>query len=153
MNFSKYLLTLQEGYLDESVYPETNDIEMPVDESGFEGFGVDKTSAPSEEGFAAARKAADEFVDAPDTELIDVDLNLDIAMPKDTSGFDESFDASCEDGEECVDPNTVPAIPEEDDQFSEPDEEPAVGSISDEELASDDDDIIGESFTGYEDLF
>ena len=42
MSFSKYLMSLQEGY-DESIF-ESKDIEMPVDESGFDDgvFGVDK---------------------------------------------------------------------------------------------------------------
>ena len=137
---------------------------MPVDESGFDDgvFGVDKMERPSEEGFKAARKAANAFTNASDGENTDVDMNMNIALPKDTSGFNESFDVEGCEGEDCnnnVDPNTIPAIPEEKDQFSEPsDGEAAVGSVSDAELASDDDDIIGEgsfeeSATGWDDLF
>lgn len=162
MSFSKYLMSLQEGY-DESIF-ESKDIEMPVDESGFDDgvFGVDKMERPSEEGFEAARKAANAFTNASDGENTDVDMNMNIALPKDTSGFNESFDVEGCEGENCnnnVDPNTIPAIPEEKDQFSEPsDGEAAVGSVSDAELASDDDDIIGEgsfeeSATGWDDLF
>ena len=159
MSFSKYLMSLQEGY-DESIF-ESKDIEMPVDESGFDDgvFGVDKMERPSEEGFEAARKAANAFTNASDGENTDVDMNMNIAMPKDISGFSESFDVEgCEDCSN-VDPNTIPAIPEEKDQFSEPsDGEAAVGAVSDAELASDDDDIIGEgsfeeSATGWDDLF
>ena len=159
MSFSKYLMSLQEGY-DESIF-ESKDIEMPVDESGFDDgvFGVDKMERPSEEGFEAARKAANAFTNASDGENTNVDMNMNIALPKDTSGFNESFDVEgCEDCNN-VDPNTIPAIPEEKDQFSEPsDGESAIGSVSDAELASDDDDIIGEgsfeeSTTGWDDLF
>lgn len=160
MSFSKYLMSLQEGY-DESIF-ESKDIEMPVDESGFDDgvFGVDKMERPSEEGFEAARKAANAFTNASDGENTDVDMNMNIALPKDTSGFNESFDVEGCEGENCnnVDPNTIPAIPEEKDQFSEPsDSEAAVGSVSDAELASDDDIIGEESFeesaTGWDDLF
>ena len=161
MNFSEYFMSLQEGY-DESIF-ESKDIEMPVDESGFDDgvFGVDKMERPSEEGFEAARKAANAFTNASDGMNTDVDMNMNIALPKDTSGFNESFDVEGCEGEDCnnVDPNTIPAIPEEKDQFSEPsDGEAAVGSVSDAELASDDDDIIGEgsfeeSATGWDDLF
>lgn len=161
MSFSKYLMSLQEGY-DESIF-ESKDIEMPVDESGFDDgvFGVDKMERPSEEGFEAARKAANAFTNASDGENTDVDMIMNIAMPKDISGFNESFDVEGCEGENCnnVDPNTIPAIPEEKDQFSEPsDSEAAVGSVSDAELASDDDIIIGEesfeeSATGWDDLF
>lgn len=159
MSFSKYLMSLQEGY-DESIF-ESKDVEIPVDESGFgdDTFGVDKMDLPSEEGFEAARKAANAFSNASDGENTDVDMNMNVALPKDTSGFNESFDVEgCEDCNN-VDPNTVPAVPEEKDQFSEPsDGEAAVGSVSDAELASDDDDIIGEgsieeSATGWDDLF
>lgn len=158
MSFSKYLMSLQEGY-DESIF-EPKDVEIPVDESGFSDgvFGVDKMDRPSEEGFDAARKAADDFANASDGEITDVNLNMDVALPKDTSGFDESFDMEgCENCE--VDPNTIPAVPEEKDQFSDPvDDEASIGSVSDAELASDDDDIIGEgsfeeSATGWDDLF
>ena len=161
MSFSKYYMSLQEGY-DESIF-ESKDIEMPVDESGFDDgvFGVDKMERPSEEGFEAARKAANAFTNASDGENTDVDMIMNIAMPKDISGFSESFDVEGCEGENCnnVDPNTIPAIPEENDQFSEPsDGEAAVGSVSYAELASDDDDIIGEgsfeeSATGWDDLF
>lgn len=162
MSFSKYLMSLQEGY-DESIF-ESKDIEMPVDESGFDDgvFGVDKMERPSEEGFEAARKAANAFTNASDGENTDVDMIMNIAMPKDISGFSESFDVEGCEGEDCnnVDPNTIPAIPEEKDQFSEPsDSEAAVGSVSDTELASNDDDIIigeesfEESATGWDDLF
>ena len=161
MSFSKYYMSLQEGY-DESIF-ESKDIEMPVDESGFDDgvFGIDKMERPSEEGFEAARKAANAFTNASDGANTDVDMNMNIALPKDTSGFNESFDVEGCEGENCsnVDPNTIPAIPEEKDQFSEPsDDEAAVGSVSDAELASDDDDIIGEgsfeeSATGWDDLF
>ena len=160
MSFSKYLMSLQEGY-DESIF-ESKDIEMPVDESGFDDgvFGVDKMERPSEEGFEAARKAANAFTNASDGENTDVDMIMNIAMPKDISGFSESFDVEGCEGENCnnVDPNTIPAIPEEKDQFSEPsDSEAAVGSVSDAELASDDDIIGEESFeesaTGWDDLF
>lgn len=161
MSFSKYLMSLQEGY-DESIF-ESKDIEMPVDESGFDDgvFGVDKMERPSDEGFEAARKAANAFTNASDGENTDVDMIMNIAMPKDISGFSESFDVEGCEGEDCnnVDPNTIPAIPEEKDQFSEPsDGEAAVGSVSDAELASNDDDIIGEesfeeSATGWDDLF
>ena len=162
MSFSKYFMSLQEGY-DESIF-ESKDIEMPVDESGFSDgvFGVDKMERPSEEGFEAARKAANAFTNASDGENTDVDMIMNIALPKDTSGFSESFDVEGCEGEDCnnVDPNTIPAIPEEKDQFSEPsDSEAAVGSVSDTELASNDDDIIigeesfEESATGWDDLF
>lgn len=161
MSFSKYLMSLQEGY-DESIF-ESKDIEMPVDESGFDDgvFGVDKMERPSEEGFEAARKAANAFTNASDGENTDVDMIMNIAMPKDISGFNESFDVEGCESDNCnnVDPNTIPAIPEEKDQFSEPSNgEAAVGSVSDAELASDDDDIIGEgsfeeSATGWDDLF
>ena len=161
MSFSKYLMSLQEGY-DESIF-ESNDIEMPVDESGFDDgvFGVDKMERPSEEGFEAARKAANAFTNASDGENTDVDMIMNIAMPKDISGFSESFDVEGCEGEDCnnVDPNTIPAIPEEKDQFSEPsDGEAAAGSVSDAELASNDDDIIvkgsfEESATDWDDLF
>ena len=151
-------MSLQEGY-DESIY-ESKDIEMPEDESGFGDsvFGVDKMSRPSEEGFATARNAFRTFANDSDGKDTNIKLNIDVAMPEDTSGFDESFimeedDLMC-DGGECVDPYTIPAVPEEDDQFSDPDEdeEAAIGSVSDEELASDDD-FIGESVTGWDDLF
>lgn len=161
MSFSKYLMTLQEGY-DESIF-ESNDIDMTVDESDFDDcvFGVDKMERPSEDGFEAARKAANAFTNASDGENTDIDMNMNIAMPKDTSGFNESFDVEGCEGENCnnVDPNTIPAIPEENDQFSDPsDGEAAVGYVSDAELASDDDDIIGEgsfeeSATDWDDLF
>lgn len=157
MSFSKYLLSLHEGYVEESYVNEVEDI---IDNSGFgdDTFGVDKISKPSEEGFATSRKAATDFANASDGEITDVDLIMNVAMPKDTSGFNEEFvfEEECEDGQ-CVDPNTVPAVPEEDDQFSEPEEDEAViGSISDTELASDNDmniDSVEESFTGWDDLF
>lgn len=156
MSFSKYFMSLQEGYVEPIV--EHKDIEMPVDESGFDDgvYGVDKTELPSEEGFKAAAKAADDFANASDGgQDVDIDLNIDIALPKDVSGFDESFDAEC--GEVPVDPNTVPAVPEEKDQFANPEEgEAAIGSVSDAELAADDDITDGsieESVTGWEDLF
>ena len=161
MSFSKYLMTLQEGY-DESIF-ESNDIDMTVDESGFDDgvFGVYKMERPSEDGFEAARKAANAFTNASDCENTYIDMNMNIAMPKDTSGFNDSFDVEGCEGENCnnVDPNTIPAIPEENDQFSEPsDAEAAVGYVSDAELASDDDDIIGEesfeeSTTYWDDIF
>ena len=64
---------------------------------------------------------------------------------------------------EPVDPETVPADAKEADQFSEPDdievkaEVPAVeddseNMVSDAELAADDD-LVSESFTGWDDLF
>lgn len=154
MSFSKYFMSLQEGYVEPA--NEHKDIEMPVDESGFDDgvYGVLKTELPSEEGFKAACKAADDFANASDGgQDVDVDLNIDIALPKDVSGFNESFDM--EGGEEpVVDPNTVPAVPEEEDQFSDPDDdEAAVGSVSDAELAADDDESIEESSTGWDDLF
>lgn len=158
MSFSKYFMSLQEGYVEPTV--EHKDIEMPVDESGFEDgvYGVLKTEHPSEEGFKAAAKAADDFGNASDGgQDVDIDLNIDIALPKDVSGFDESFDVECGEEEVPVDPNTIPAVPEEKDQFAEPEEgEAVIGSVSDAELAADDDigdESIEESATGWDDLF
>lgn len=161
MNFSEYFMSLQEGF-DESLQ-EQYEIELPEDTSGFsesDVFGVDKMDPPSEEGFEAARNAANAFTNASDGENTDVNMNMNIALPKDTSGFNEEFvfdegDGVTCDGGECVDPNTIPAVPSEEDQFSDPDEddEAVVGSVSDAELAANDDDIVGESATGWEDLF
>lgn len=157
MSFSKYLLSLQEGNINESA----KEVEEFIDEANEDTFGEDKMDKPSGEGFATARKAATDFANASDGEITDVDLIMNVAMPKDTSGFNEEFEfvfeEECENGE-CVDPNTIPAIPEEDDQFSEPEEdEAAIGSISDAELASDKDMAIEsyfeESATGWDDLF
>ena len=110
MSFSKYLMTLQEGY-DESIF-ESKDIDMTVDESGFDDgvFGVYKMERPSEDGFEAARKAANAFTNASDCENTYIDMNMNIAMPKDTSGFNDSFDVEGCEGENCnnVDPNTIP---------------------------------------------
>ena len=153
MNFSKYFMSLRESD-DESIYNQ-DDV-----------FGVDKMNAPSEEGFATARKAANYFTNASDGQNTDVNMIMNVAIPKpkNESGFgddieiEESFfmeeDNIVCDGEECVDTNTIPAVPSEDDQFSDPNEEDAmIGTVSDEELASGDDDIIGESATGWDDLF
>lgn len=156
MNFSKYLLSLQEGY-DEST---NEDIGMPVDESGFD-FGVDKTNLPEEEGFEAARTAAEKFATATDgkKEDVDIDLSIDLSMPKDVSGFSES---SIEDDEcemDCVDPATIPAVPAEEDQFSDDGDEGEGGSTpSDAELAANDDVVVDdesieESATDWNDLF
>lgn len=150
MNFSKYLLSLQEGY-DEST---NEDIGMPVDESGFD-FGVDKTNLPEEEGFEAARTAAEKFATATDGEkdTADVDLSIDLSMPKDVSGFSESSIEEDECEMDCIDPATVPATNEEEDQYSDTDDGEVNSNPSDAELAANDDESIEESTTGWDDLF
>lgn len=158
MSFSEYLVSLQEGY-DESIYKQ-DDIGLLEDTSGFgdDVFGVDKMSAPSEDGFSTARNAANAFTNASDGENTDVSMNMNTALPKDFSGFEEGFfiegdDLVCN-GDNCIDPNTVPAVPSEDDQFSDSFEDNwVIGSVSDSELAANDDDVVGESATGWEDLF
>lgn len=157
MNFSKYLLSLQEGY--EESTNTNEDIGMPVDESGFD-FGVDKTNLPEKEGFEAAHAAAEKFATATDgkKEDVDVDLSIDLSMPKDVSGFSESsIEDECE--MDCVDPATIPAVPAEEDQFSDAgDEGEGSSNPSDAELAANDDVVVDdesieESATDWNDLF
>lgn len=167
MSLSSYYMSLQEG----SIEPTVSDIEIPVDESGFgaddsgfskpndDQYGELKMDKPEEEGFKAAKKAANQFTNDSDGQGTGVNMVMNVILPKDTSGFSEAADEE-ESGDEVVDPNTVPSVPEEDDQFSDPTdpEENPTGSVSDSELASDEDveipeESIGESFTGWDDLF
>ena len=150
MNFAQYMLSLNEQ------------------ESNKDEFGELKLDKPETEGLGAAQDAAEQFSDASDGQDTDVDLAIDEEFPKDTSGFDEEADVSTMNTfsgpvEEPVDPETIPADAKEADQFSEPDdievkaEVPAVeddseNMVSDAELATDDD-LVSESFTGWDDLF
>lgn len=161
-------MSLQEGYTE----PTVSDIEIPVDESGFgaddsgfskpndDQYGELKMDKPEEEGFEAAKNAANQFTNASDGQGTGVDMVMNVALPKDTSGFSEDAEED-ETSDVVVDPNTVPAVPEEEDQFSDPtdpEENNPTGAVSDAELASDDEvtipeESIGESFTGWDDLF
>lgn len=127
--------------------------ERDIETTNDDEYGVDKMEAPSHEGLAAAVKAANAFATASDGQNTDVDLAINIRLPKDTSGFNESFSFDFDDNDDLdeEDPmTTMPAVPEEDDQFSDSeDQDAAFGDISDAELASD----IDESFTGYDDLY
>lgn len=150
MNFAQYMLSLNEQ------------------ESNKDEFGELKLDKPETEGLGAAQDAAEQFSDASDGQDTDIDLAIDEEFPEDTSGFDEEADVSTMNTfsgpvEEPVDPETIPADAKEADQFSEPDdievkaEVPAVeddseNMVSDAELAADDD-LVSESFTGWDDLF
>ena len=141
MNLSEYLMFQESSNVEES-----DNIDYCIEEMDDSGFGDDKLDLPEEEGFRLARKAAKQFANASDGEDTDIDLDIDDAFPSDDSGFNESFDQG-------IDLNTVPAASEEDDQFSDPNEEPS-GNVTDRELATDDDDFaVEESATGWDDLF
>lgn len=165
MSLSSYFMTLQEGY--------SSDIQIPVDESGFIGsdnsgfsnpnddqYGELKMEKPEEEGFNAAKNAANMFSNASDGQGTDVNMAMNVILPKDTSGFSESVEEDETSSMDDIDSNTIPAAPEEEDQFSDPadSEENPTGDVSDTELANDDEitipeESIGESFTGWDDLF
>lgn len=169
MSLSSYFMSLQEG----AAEPTVSDIEIPTDASGFgaddsgfskpndDQYGELKMDKPEEEGFEAAKNAANQFTHSSDGQGTDVNMVMNVALPKDTSGFSEAVeDDEVETSDEIIDPNTVPAVPEEDDQFSDPTdpEENPAGTVSDAELASDDEvtipeESIEESFTGWDDLF
>lgn len=170
MSFAKYLLSMQESSNDNSEdlekidenaeeivnESEVEDIEFPVDESGFDGFGVDKLKAPSAEGLEAGKAAMDQFVTASDGKDTDVDWSFHDSFPKDSSGFEKDANSEIPTEEVKVDPNTIPAVPEEKDQFSKPGEGEDVSdnAATPEELAKDDDDVpVEESFTGWNDLW
>lgn len=136
--------------------------EFPADDSGFlteEDYGIIKMQRPSKEGLAASISAADQFATASDGENTDVTLSFHDAFPKDDSGFGKDANSVSESDEGIdVDPNTIPAVNSEDDQFSDhedmTDTTPS-GDVSASDLASDEDyeESLGESFTGWDDLF
>lgn len=125
------------------------------DESGFDGFGVDKISRPSKSGLATGVDAMTQFANATDGGLnCSVDLSYHDAFGEDTSGFEKDADLVVESDEDIpTDPSTVPSFEFEDDNF-EPslDNESLVNGVSPAELA-DDDDSFEESATGWNDLY
>lgn len=135
--------------------------EFPSDNSGFvaeEDYGIIKMQKPSKEGLAAGISAADQFAVASDGRDTDVKLSFHDAFPKDDSGFEKDANPVSESDEgDVVDSNTIPAVNAEEDQFSSDDDinDSHIGDMSASELASDEDyeESLGESATGWDDLF
>lgn len=127
------------------------------DDSGFDGFGVDKIDRPSKSGLVTGVDAATKFANATDGGLdCSVDLSYHDAFGEsDNSGFEKDASLVMEDGSESipVDPTTIPHHDLEDDQYSDSLDEPEVGGASPAELAADDDSSFGESATGWDDLY
>lgn len=127
------------------------------DESGFDGFGVDKIDRPSKSGLVTGVDAATKFANATDGGLdCSVDLSYHDAFGEsDNSGFEKDASLVMEDGFESipVDPTTIPHHDLEDDQYSDSLDEPEVDGASPAELAADDDSSFGESATGWDDLY
>lgn len=127
------------------------------DDSGFDGFGVDKIDRPSKSGLVTGVDAATKFANATDGGLdCSVDLSYHDAFGEsDNSGFEKDASLVMEDGSESipVDPTTIPHHDLEDDQYSDSLDEPEVDGASPAELAADDDSSFGESATGWDDLY
>ena len=127
------------------------------DDSGFDGFGVDKIDRPSKSGLVTGVDAATKFANATDGGLdCSVDLSYHNAFGEsDNSGFEKDASLVMEDGSESipVDPTTIPHYDLEDDQYSDSLDEPEVDGASPAELAADDDSSFGESATGWDDLY
>lgn len=127
------------------------------DDSGFDGFGVDKIDRPSRSGLVTGVDAATKFANATDGGLdCSIDLSYHDAFGEsDNSGFEKDASLVMEDGSESipVDPTTIPHHDLEDDQYSDSLDEPEVDGASPAELAADDDNSFGESATGWDDLY
>jgi len=127
------------------------------DESGFDGFGVDKIDRPSKSGLTTGVAAATKFANATDGGLdCSIDLSYHDAFGEsDNSGFEKDADLVMEDATESipVDPTTVPQHDLECDQYTDSLDEPEVDGASPAELAADDDSSFGESATGWDDLY
>lgn len=127
------------------------------DDSGFDGFGVDKIDRPSKSGLVTGVDAATKFANATDGGLdCSIDLSYHDAFGEsDNSGFEKDASLVMEDGSESipVDPTTIPHHDLEDDQYSDSLDEPEVDGASPAELAADDDSSFGESATGWDDLY
>lgn len=127
------------------------------DDSGFDGFGVDKIDRPSKSGLVTGVDAATKFANATDCGLdCSIDLSYHDAFGEsDNSGFEKDASLVMEDGSESipVDPTTIPHHDLEDDQYSDSLDEPEVDGASPAELAADDDSSFGESATGWDDLY
>ena len=127
------------------------------DESGFDGFGVDKIDRPSKSGLTTGVDAATKFANATDGGLdCSIDLSYHDAFGEsDNSGFEKDASLVMEDGSESipVDPTTIPHHDLEDDQYYDSLDEPEVDGASPAELAADDDSSFGESATGWDDLY
>ena len=127
------------------------------DDSGFDGFGVDKIDRPSKSGLVTGVDAATKFANATDGGLdCSIDLSYHDAFGEsDNSGFEKDASLVMEDGSESipVDPTTIPHHDLEDDQYSDSLDEPEVDGASPAELAADDDSSFGESSTGWDDLY
>lgn len=142
-------------------------------------FGEIKIEKPSNEGLAAGIAAADQFVEAKDGQADDIDLSFHDAFKDIEEGLEEDADLLSGFNEEAevdspIDPGTIPAFPEEQDQITveEPKDPEMIGgempeaeeaptgeeTVSDAELAADDAEMeelddLDESFTGWDDLF
>ncbi len=127
------------------------------DDSGFDGFGVDKIDRPSKSGLVTGVDAATKFANATDGGLdCSIDLSYHDAFGEsDNSGFEKDASLVMEDGSESipVDPTTIPHHDLEDDQYSDSLDDSEVDGASPAELAADDDSSFGESATGWDDLY
>jgi len=127
------------------------------EENDNSGFGEIKMSLPTGEGLANAIDDADQFANASDGQDTDIDLSINKAFPEDKSGFEKDAEPVIEPEEAEVDPNTIPAVNAEEDQFApEGDEEQVVDEPTAAELADEsdvEDSVVGESVNDWDDLF
>lgn len=119
-------------------------------------YGISKVDRPTEAGLNVGIKAANQFAKSSDPQDTDIDLAFNDAFSEDDgSGFANRDDAIPSE-KVNVDPNTIPAMHAEEDQFEDADDgnDSANEHISDSELAEDD--PIDESFitggNGWDDL-
>lgn len=138
----------QNSFADESA----DVFEESTEDSGFDGFGVDKLGRPAKYGLDAGIAAADQFADASDGKDTDVDLSFHDSFHEDFSGFEKDASLVNESEEVPVDPNTIPQFNNEDDNFEASfDDGSYADGASPAELAEDD--SIDESTTGWDDLY